>query len=510
MKILFNNRRTLLKTSIALGGLSTGLGVLAATYNLPTPLSATEVKAAFNQGLFSLTDYVKSLINTANSAKEYNALTFLNAEAALRIAKKLDDKKSKNEKLGSLAGVVLVVKDNINVKGSPTTGASTALKNFYPPQNSSVIQKLLDADAIVLAKTNMHELAFGITSTNPTFGFVKNPYDSSKISGGSSGGTAAAIASGIAPAGLGTDTGGSTRVPAALCGIVGMRPSVGNGGKERRYSGEGVLPISHTRDTIGVMAANVQDIALLDGFLNNEEAAEIIDLKGVRIGIPKEYFWSPLDTEVENISSMALAKLKAAGAEIVEANLNGIGDLNNKISFPIALYEGYQDITAFLADQKTNISIDQLIEKIQSPDVKGAMGAAKTFPKEVYEVAIQIFRPQLQKLYADYFKSNDVHVILYPTTPITATTIDLSFSGAVSINGVAQPGGPYAQFGTFIRNTDPSSNAGIPGLSIPAGLNAAGLPVGIEIDGPLGSDKKLISIGLAIEKVLGRLPKPAL
>lgn len=509
MKNLYNNRRTILKAGIALGGLSTGLKAFAATSNLPKPLSAAEVKVAFNQGLFTLSDYVKSLINHANSVKELNSITFLNADGALASAKKLDDKKAKNEKLGPLAGVVFVVKDNINVKGAATTGASTALKNFYPAQNSSIIQKLVDADAIVLAKTNLHELAFGITSTNPTFGFIKNPYDTSKISGGSSGGTAAAIAAGIAPVGLGTDTGGSTRVPAALCGIAGMRPSVGNGGKDRRYSSEGVLPISHTRDTIGVMASSVQDIALLDGFLNNEDAAEIIDLKGIRIGISKEYFWSPLDTEVEKVSSMALAKLKAAGAEIVEANLTGIGDLNNKISFPIALYEGYQDITRFLSDQKTNVSIDQLVDKIQSPDVKGAMGAAKTFPKEVYEAALLTFRPQLQKLYADYFKSNNVDVILYPTTPIAATTIDPTFSGAASINGAAQPGGPNAQFGTFIRNTDPSSNAGIPGLSIPAGLNAAGLPVGIEIDGPLGSDKKLISIALAIEKVLGRLAQPA-
>lgn len=263
MKNLYNNRRTILKAGIVLGGLSTGLKAFAATSNLPKPLSATEVKVAFNQGLFTLTDYVKSLINQASSAKELNAITFLNSEAALASAKKLDDKKAKNEKLGLLAGVVFVVKDNINVKGTATTGASTALKNFYPAQNSSIIQKLVDADAIVLAKTNLHELAFGITSTNPTFGFVKNPYDTSKISGGSSGGTAAAIAAGIAPVGLGTDTGGSTRVPAALCGIVGMRPSVGNGGKDRRYSSEGVLPISHTRDTIGVMASSVQDIALL-------------------------------------------------------------------------------------------------------------------------------------------------------------------------------------------------------------------------------------------------------
>jgi Asp-tRNA(Asn)/Glu-tRNA(Gln) amidotransferase A subunit family amidase len=142
--------------------------------------------------------------------------------------------------------------------------------------------------------------------------------------------------------------------------------------------------------------------------------------------------------------------------------------------------------------------------------VQGAFGAAKTFPKAVYDAAITTHRPALQKLYADYFAANNVDAVLFPTTPLAAVAIDATFSGAVSINGVAQPGGPNAQFGTYIRNTDPGSNAGIPGLALPAGMTKGGLPVGLEIDGPLGSDARLLAIGLALESLLGALPAPVL
>src|SRR5262249_23731083 len=151
--------------------------------------------------------------------------------------------------LPRLAGLPIIVKDNINTKNLPTTGGTPALKGFTPNGNAPTLQALLDAGAIIIGKGNMHELAFGITSTNlaPFAGPVKNPYNQSLIAGGSSGGSAAAIAARIVPAGLGTDTGGSVRIPSALTGTVGFRPSVGNGGAERRYNGEGVIPISHTR-----------------------------------------------------------------------------------------------------------------------------------------------------------------------------------------------------------------------------------------------------------------------
>jgi indoleacetamide hydrolase len=495
---------------------------LGACANVPDPmptktqlaLTATQAVAAIKNGSLSAEAYVTTLLARAKQMQGLNAIITLNETGALNAARAVDAQRRSGGPLGALAGLPILVKDNIDTSDLPTSGATPALKNHRPKANAPALQALLNVGAIVLAKANMHELAFGINSTNAATGFVKNPYDTSRIPGGSSGGTAAGIAARIAPAGLGSDTGGSTRVPAALCGIVGMRPTVGNGGQiagaGRRYSGEGVIPISSTRDTVGAMGRTVADVALLDSVIAGTPMPPAANLRGMRIGLPRAYFWDNLDAEVRGIMDGALQFLDGAGVVFVEANFNDIGALNDKVSFPIALYETYVDLPKYLASSGSGISIDQVAAQIKSPDVAGAFGAAKTFPKAAYDAAINTFRPQLQKMYADYFLTNGVAAILFPTTPLPAVPIDGTFSGAVAINGVAQPGGPNAQFGAFIRNTDPGSNAGIPGLALPAGMTRAGLPVGMEIDGPVGSDERLLSLGMAMEAVLRPLRAPSI
>ena len=211
-------------------------------------MSSSQAVAAIRTGRLSAEAYVNTLLARAEQLKDLNAFITLDRAGALAAARAVDALRSSGAALPSLAGLPIVVKDNINTKNLPTTAGTAALRNVQPKSNAPTLQKLIDAGAIVFGKTNMHELAFGITSTNLTSfaGPVKNPYDTTRIPGGSSGGTAVAIAARIVPSGLGTDTGGSTRVPAALCGIVGLRPSGGNGGS-------GVVPISHTRDTVGPM-----------------------------------------------------------------------------------------------------------------------------------------------------------------------------------------------------------------------------------------------------------------
>ena len=473
-------------------------------------MSSSQAIAAIRSGRLSAEAYVSTLLARAEQLKELNAFIVLDRAGAVAAARQVDALRRSGAALPALAGLAVVVKDNINTRDLPTTAGTAALRNVRPNANAPTLQKLVDAGAIVLGKTNLHELAFGITSTNLTSfaGAVKNPYDTQRSPGGSSGGTAAAIAARIVTSGLGTDTGGSTRVPAALCGIVGLRPSVGGGGAERRYDGAGVVPISHTRDTVGPMGRSVADVALLDSVITGTPLATVLPLRGLRIGVPAS-FWAGLDAQVAAVMAAARSKLQAAGVVFVDVDIPTLAEVNAKVSFQLALHEPIADIPAYLAATGvTGISLADVAAGVASPDVKGAFGAilADAFGKD-YDAAMRTHRPRLRNLYDAYFRSAALDAMMFPTTIAPAPLIDLANgSGKVSING----GAPVDTFATYIRNTDPGSNAGIPGLALPAGLTNSGLPVGLELDGPLGSDARLLGIGLAIEAVLGTLPAPTL
>jgi indoleacetamide hydrolase len=473
-------------------------------------LTSSQAVAAIQAGSLSAETYVTTLIARAEALKDLNAFITLDKTGALTAARAIDAMRKAGTALPALAGLPIVVKDNINTRSLPTTGGTPALRNVQPTANAPSLQKLIDAGAIVLGKTNMHELAFGITSTNlASFaGPVKNPYDKTRITGGSSGGTAAAVAARIATSGLGTDTGGSSRLPAALCGIVGLRPSVGNGGAQRRYTDtNAVVPISHTRDTVGPMGRTVADVALLDSVITGRAMPAAVGLKGLRIGVPAS-FWAGLDTQLAAVMTAAKTKLAAAGMVLVDVDTTGLAALNDKVSFQVALHEPIADIPAYLAATGVaGVTVASIAAQIASPDVKGAFGAilGDVFGP-AYADAIAIHRPQLQALYASYFADNALDAMMFPTTILPAVAIDaVNGSSTVSVNG----GPPVDEFGTYIRNTDPGSNAGIPGLSVHAGMTAGGLPVGLELDGPLGSDQRLLGIGMGIEALLGPAPAPS-
>ena len=470
-----------------------------------TSATAAEIVAAIRDRKITATSTVRAALDRAERLKELNALIVLDSEGALARAAKVDS----GEITGPLAGLPVIIKDNINTSDLPTSGGTPALRHARPKHNAPSLQRLLEAGAIMIGKANMHELAFGITSTNLALfaGPVRNPYDLTRIPGGSSGGTAAAIAARIVTCGLGSDTGGSTRVPAALTGTVGLRPSVGNGGAERRYDDANqVVPISHTRDTVGPMGRTVADVALLDSVITGTVMAQPESLRGKRFGIPAS-FWSGLDRELEAIARAACDKLSAAGVELIEADIPDLFEQNSKVSFPVALHEPIDDFPAYLAASGIEgVTLADIAAMIASPDVAGAFGAitADAFGA-AYQDAMSVQRPALQKLYADYFGDHRLDGLLFPTTISPAPLIDLDKgSGEMAING----GAPVPVFESIIRNTDPGSNAGLPGLSLYAGMTASGLPVGIEIDGPVGSDGKLLGLGLAIEAILGTAPAP--
>ncbi len=479
--------------------------------------TATEAVASVRQGVVTAQSYLTAMLDRAKALGDLNAMITVDEAGACATAQRIDADRLAGKPLGLLAGLVIVVKDNINSQGLRTTGGTQALTSFVPSRHAPSLQKLLDAGAVLLGKANLHETAFGITSTNFFLGTdadgacnrpCRNPYDSSRIPGGSSGGTAVAIAARFAPAGLGTDTGGSTRVPAAFCGVAGFRPSVGNGGAQRRYHDENaVLPISRTRDTVGPMARTVADLALLDAVITGTSVPKPKALKGLRLGVPAS-FWTGLDSQVQAVCEAACKKLIDSGVVLVDVDLAGLMALNDQVSFQIALTEPKTDIPNYLLANGMTLGLSDINAGLSSPDVKGVFGAilADAFAGQ-YGAAIQVHRPAMQDLYAKYFAANQLDAVLFPTTVLTAPSIDaVKGSSTVRVNGGAETD----MFNTVIRNTDPCSNAGLPGLSIPAGLTRDGLPVGLELDGPLGSDQDLLAIGMSIEALLGPVAAPKL
>jgi mandelamide amidase len=401
-----------------------------------------------------------------------------------------------------LHGLPIPVKDSVNTKDYPTTGGTSALKDFYPAEDSTLVRKLKDAGAIVLGKTNIHELSFGWTSNNQAFGAVHNPYDTSRIPGGSSGGTAAAIAARMAPIGIAEDTQGSIRVPAALCGVYGFRPS------QNRYPNQGVIPITPLFDQVGPLTRNVADLALFDHVMSGEPLVDKpTSLQGVRLGVPREYFYSMLDTEVERITNEALKKLADAGAILVDADVPELAKLISLTTDPVQGYHAKPMLTKYLEEFNTGVSFDELMDRV-SPDIKEAfdlyvLGGAATPTEEEFIAARDVHLPALRKTLEDYYREHDLAAMVFPATQIPAPPI--GDDTETTLNGKTVPFAPVIS-----RNISPGSTGGLPGIIVPTDLDNGGLPVCLELDGPAGSDRALLAIGLAIEPVLGHLPPPAI
>jgi len=457
-----------------------------------------EMVKGLSTNKFSAVELADDIISQVRNKEELGALIEFNEDLYRDQAKASDGRRGKNQ-AGQLDGIPLVLKDNIDTKDIATSGGTGALAGKTPNQDAPAVTALRGEGAAIAAKAVLHELAFGITCNNAITGPACNPYDPSMIPGGSSGGTAVAISSRQFPGGLGTDTGGSVRIPSALCGLYGFRPSVG------RYSSKGVIPISSTRDTIGPIARTISDILLLDSAIAVEPVSNIetAELKSIKIGVPRTRFWEDLETGVEELSTNFLKMLESEGIEIVEKDFPDIWELNDNTGFPVALFEVMRELPAYLENSGYGISLDELINGIGSPDVLGIISSQmgdEAMPEAAYSAAIEQHRPQMQEIYANYFRDEGVDGIIFPTTPLTARPIGQDET--VDLNGSQQP-----TFQTFIRNTDLGSNLGAPGISLPIGLSG-GLPVGVELDGLPGGDNRLLSIALGLEHLLPAMPPP--
>jgi len=456
------------------------------------PQTATEILAALAAGTLSARDHAEAVIERAAQCADLGAVLALDPDA-LRAGADASDARRKAGKAGRLEGLALALKDNIDTRALPTTGGTGALHG-PAAADAPPLARLVDAGALAAMKTNLHELAFGITSNNGARGAVHNPWRRGHIPGGSSGGTAAAVAAGIVAAGLGTDTGGSVRIPAALCGIAGLRPSSG------RYPAGGVVPLSSTRDTIGPMAHRVADLALLDGVMAADGTALAPRAPAsLRLGVPRRVLWEGLEPGVAARCEDALEQLARAGVTLIEADPADLWADDAAASFPIVLFECMRELPQYCAAR--GVSMEALMAGIGSPDVRAILESQLgegAMPEAAWRAAMDTHRPAMQRNWVAWFAEHRLDGAIFPTVPLTARPI--GDDETVALNGEQLP-----TFATYIRNTDHGSLIGAPGVSLPVGL-ADGLPVGIEIDGLPGMDRALLDIAAGIEGLLQPLP----
>ncbi|MBJ9739869.1 indoleacetamide hydrolase [Acinetobacter oleivorans] len=453
----------------------------------------------------SCEELVHHYFDTIEKQQSLNAFISTDKASAIQQAQYWDKYLLSGKPCPALMGILIAVKDNIHVAGFPNSAGTPALADFKPQSSAPIIQKLIDHGAIIVGKTNMHELAFGVTGYNTAMhieGVVgtRNAVNPLHIAGGSSSGSAVAVAAGMVPISIGTDTGASIRLPSALNGCVGFRPTVG------RYSKDSITPISHTRDTAGPMAHTVSDIILIDQLITQEPKKKPLQPHQIRLGI-NPYFWNHLDEDVHQQTHIALGLLKEVGVEIIPVDMPNLDELNHAISFPVVVYEGKYDLIQYLKDHHVNLSLEDVIDQISSPDVQ-ALFKQNILPQLIqdqtgqlvpvlpfYEKAISEARPQLLELYQNTFKAHNLHALLLPTSPIVAPLANEQVSS-------------IENFQTLIRNTDPGSNIGLPGLSLPIGKGAKSkLPVGLEIDCLPHHDSEILAIGMTLEEIFKVLNK---
>ncbi len=437
--------------------------------------SISELQRGYETKEFSPVEITQKYLETIKStSKTFNSFITVTEDLALKQAKSLEAKLMTGNELGKLFGIPLSYKDNIQTKDIRTTNGSLIDQNYVPSKNAKVVSKLGKEDAITLGKTNMHEYAFGITSTNEHYGAVKNPWDTEYIPGGSSGGSAVSVATNQTIASLGTDTGGSIRIPAAACGIVGLNPTNG------KISTKGIAGISWTLDNVGPLAANMSDLAIMMEALTDNLYSEycIDDIKGLRIGVPTTFFNQNLDAETYEFYLKTLRNLVDQGAILIEVEIPTI--------------EGYQDFGFAIAMSEAGYFHQ---EKINSHlqnygnDVREVMKKANTFGSLDYIIALKKC-DEYEEGFRKVFEKVDL--LATPTMPIPAEKIGV----AEAVIGDFKEG----LFDCLTRYNFIFNMIGYPALTIPCGITKKNLPVGFQLVGPKNSENILIKAGYSYEQ----------
>lgn len=475
-----------------------------------TELSAAAIRAKVAEGELSAKAVVEThlaMIEATNP--RVNGLLTVCGEESLAAAERIDARVANGKKVGPLAGVPVAVKDNLCTAGVRTTCASKILENFIPPYNATVVEKLMKADAIIVGKANLDEFAMGSSTENSAFGVTANPWDLSRVPGGSSGGSAAAVAARMAPISLGSDTGGSIRLPASFCGTVGMKPTYG------RVSRYGLVAYGSSLDQIGPMARNVADAALLLKVISGRDELDSTSVDrpvpayeksldkpvtGLKIGVPVEFFGEGLDAEVESAIRRGLEVYKAAGAKIVDVHLPhteyavacyyivAVAEASSNLARYDGMHYGHRTSeTGDLVETFRRTRAEGFGEEVQRRIMLGTYALSSGYYDAYYKRALRV-RRMITSDFEAAFKQ--VHAIAGPVCPTPAFKLGEKMTDPLTMY--------LSDIYTISVNL-----AGLPAISIPAGYSKSGLPIGMQLIGPVFSEGKLLRIARMHESSAG-------
>lgn len=456
--------------------------------------------AALRRGRVDLPDVAERVAARIEALHSLNAVVGFDRNALLDQAKRLAGRRNRLRS-AALFGLPVALKDNVDALPFATTAGTPALRSHQPVRDAEIVQRLRAAGALIVCKTNMDELAAWGTTHNGVFGRTANPYALERHTGGSSGGSAVAVAARLVPAAIGTDTAGSIRNPASFCGVVGFRPT------HDRVPARGVVPLARRRDSVGPFARCVADIVALDTVLSSDRSpVGNVSLRGLRLGVPRVPFQHELAPAVAEVFEGALERLRVAGVVLVSGEIPGLESAVEQAAVVTIGGAVRDDLQRYLEDSGAAVGVDEVFAQIWNPSVRAWLGeffrptpqTAHAFDRAWDETIVG-----LRERVRAYFASQDVAAMVFPTTPITAG-IEVPGTGDLIIDGVRVKLGVWRN----VQNNTPASVWDGPGISLPAGLAADGLPVGLELDGPLGGDRRLLGVALAVETLLPRLPPP--
>lgn len=442
-------------------------------------MTIQEAAAALRARKVSSVELVQESLKRIAAAKErLNAFITVTADEALGQAREMDAELARGFDRGLLHGIPIAHKDLIMTRGVRTTAGCKILADFVPNEDAVVASKLEDAGAVSVGKTGLHELAYGITSTNPHFGAVRNSWDPERIPGGSSGGSGAAVAADLVFLATGTDTGGSIRIPSSFCGTVGLKPTYD------RVSRGRVIPLSLTMDHVGPMTKTVRDAAIGFQVMANAASGFVpgaqVDLRGVRIGVPRNFYFDSLDPEVAAAVRGAVQTAGAIGAKVIEVTVPDMGAINT-VGRVLLGVEAVSNWRPYL-NRRGDFG----------PDVLALLDQGRLISGLDYVDA-----QRLRRVYAGEFSQlwGEADCLIVPATPTAAPKI-----GEMTI----EVGGKSEDVRLASTRLMRAINVlGIPALAMPCGFTRSGLPIGMQILGAPKSEDLLLKVGAALEDAMG-------